>query len=154
VLAMESGIPEITNDNTLELEQAIVTDPIQDDVWNELGWIHGGMLWTCDKNYSSVRKIGKRLFICNGLPLQATEEALTKHREELIELLYTFFPSLRKNGLTISHSWTGLLLYATDNQPHIIQKDGYYEIFGLGGNGLTNGTMCGKLLAESLARNE
>ena len=106
------------------------------------------MLWTTEaEDYASARKIGNRLFICKVLPLEPTPEDVEENKLWQLNKLRSFFPKLPED-IEITHQWTCRMLESSENHPYIGLKDGCYEAFGHGGNGLTNGMMAGKMLAE------
>lgn len=150
VVAIESNKADLAKDRGIvKRELALVTEPLSDEDISALSWDKGGMFWNTGGNYIAIRKIGKRLFLNGSININPSEEELADAQEKIIERCFAFIPNLPKEKLIISHRWTGLLLYPSRNRPFITKQNGYYELFGNGGNGLTNGIMIGKLLIES-----
>ncbi len=148
IIALESANRELPADATLYRSQAVVTEPLSDDVLARLDWKKGGMLWPTGEDYIALRLIGKRFFWCKNLSLNPTEKELEENREWQINKIISFFPSLTKDDLIVSHVWTGLMVSASDYHSHIRNTNGYYEIFGHSGLGLTHGILTGKLISE------
>lgn len=148
VVALESANPNIIGDAKIVRSQAIVTEPLSEEVCAEMDWNIGGMLWTTGEEYISCRRIGRRLFTCKELPIQPTAQETADNRDWQLNKLRAFFPMLAKESLEVSHRWSGLMVNTSNYRPRIRKRDGYFEIFGNAGNGLTNGIMTGKLLAE------
>ena len=128
--------------------QALVTEPLSNEVLASLDWTVGGMLWTLGTEYASVRKIENRLFVCRGLSVDPTPQEIEENKEWQIRKLLSFFPTLTSEDISISHQWSGLMVETPLSRPFVDVRNGWYEAFGHSGNGLTNGIMCGKLLAE------
>lgn len=145
VLAIEQSTPEAGA--RPRREQAIVTAPLPADSLAALRWEHGNMLWESIADYYSLRRIGERIFICNDVPLDADEEMLAKHREGMLDRIASTLAIPRPR---IAYHWTGILIQTPGFLPTIRCKDGVYEVFGHSGNGLTQGTITGKILAEHL----
>jgi gamma-glutamylputrescine oxidase len=155
VLAMESLNPHISKEeSTVIRSQAIVTEPFSDEKMKELDWDFGGMFWTVDGDYISCRKIGNRLFTCKALSLNPTREEMEENKQWQINKMLTFFPMLLKDDIKISHQWSGLMVDTHNYRSYIRIKAGCYEVGGHGGNGLTNGIICGQVFAESLINKE
>ena len=148
VVAIESANSNMGQGVKIVRSQAVVTEPLSKEKWDEIDWQIGGMLWTTGEEYISCRKIGIRLFACKNLPINPTKEELIDNENWQITKLLSFFPTLKKEGLRISHRWSGLMVSTSDYHPHIQNNNGYYEIFGHSGNGLTNGMLTGKLLTD------
>lgn len=151
VVAIESNSQNISKNTAMFRSQAIVTEPLSENKIKEMDWDKGGMLWPTDDEYITCRKIENRLFSCLDVSLQATEKDLQKNRESQVNKIVSFFPTLTKDDLNISHCWTGLILSTKDYRSYITSKNGYYEIYGHSGLGLTNGIMTGKVLADHFA---
>lgn len=150
VVAIESNKADLAeNYGIVKRELALVTEPLSDKNISILSWNKGGMFWETGSNYIAVRRIENRLFINGSINLNPSEKDLVNAQEKIIERFLAFVPSLPKENFIVSHRWTGLLLYPNRNRPFITKQNGYYELFGNGGNGLTNGVIIGKLLVES-----
>lgn len=149
VLAIESATENLLPEQGEVIrEQALVTEPLSEEEFADLDWRTGGMFWTSGRDYYTIRRIGSRLFISDGVSLDATEAELKQHEQKLIDLIHQSFPVLKRADIRTSHRWNGLLLMTARSRPYIGTRNGVYEIFGHGGNGLTNGILAGKLLAE------
>jgi len=149
VVALESAGPRSDQKTHIVCEQAIVTEPLLEQQLEGLDWRIGGMFWTMGEDYYNIRKIGTRLFISHVINLDPTEEQLRVHREHLIDVMTHRLPTLKKQDLRISHYWTALVLRVSRDWPYIDSSTGYYQLFGNGDFGFTNGIMLGKVLAES-----
>jgi gamma-glutamylputrescine oxidase len=149
VLALESANPYITEKEAeIIRSQAIVTEPLSDEKINSLNWSRGGMFWVAGSDYISCRKIGNRIFACKVLPIKPTPEEMEKNKEWQISKLLSFFPTLSRKDIVVSHQWSGLMVDTHNHRPYIRENNGCYEVYGQGGNGLTNGIMCGKLISD------
>ena len=151
VLAIESTMENLLPEQGKVIrEQAIVTEPLTGKQMASLDWNIGGMFWTAGSDYINIRKIDNRLFASYGINMDPSEAELDNQMQEQINLILKFLPTLKKEDIKVSHRWTGLLLITNRSRPYVIERNGVYEIFGYGGNGLTNGMTAGKLLAEHL----
>lgn len=149
VLAIESTNPHITEaEAKIIRSQAIVTAPLSDEKMAALDWSLGGMFWLVGSDYISCRKFGNRLFTCKVLPINPTTEEMEKNKQWQIDKLLSFFPTLDKKDIVVSHQWSGLMVETLNYRPYIRENGGCYEVCGLGGNGLTNGNILGKSLAD------
>ncbi len=149
VVALESVSPYVsTKDVTIVCSQAMVTEPLSDEQLSSLDWNMGEMLWPADYDYICCRKIGNRLFICKPLSVHATLEEMRQNRQGQIGEILSFFPTLIEDDLIISHAWSGLMVDTHNERPYVREQDGCYEVGGCGGNGLTNGVMIGKIIAD------
>lgn len=152
VLAVESGMDGLLpQQGRVVNEQAIVTDPLTDAQFASLDWQTGGMFWPTGSDYINIRKIGKRLFASYHISMNPSDQEQARQQQKQLELICKYLPTLKQTELKISHCWTGLLLITERSRPYIGKQNGVYEIFGSGGNGLTNGMLAGKILAEHLA---
>jgi gamma-glutamylputrescine oxidase len=149
VVATESDNLHALEQNTnLIRSQALVTAPLPSDILANLDWTIGEMLWTTeDTEYASVRRIDNRLFICKALPLEPTSEDIETNKQWQLNKLKVFFPKFPQE-IEITHQWSCRMLESIQNHPYIGIRNDCYEAFGHSGNGLTNGMMAGKMLAE------
>ena len=154
IVATESQNKRRFADAQVRREIAVVTEEIPSETWKKLGWDKGGMFWTAGGDYISARKIGSRLFINGSCALDPSAAELDAAQEKTLAVFLGFFPNLPKEKLIVSHRWTGLLMYPNRNLPFVTNENGYWELFGCGGNGLTNGIMLGKIIAEHFSGNE
>jgi glycine/D-amino acid oxidase-like deaminating enzyme len=151
LLALESGKQDLAEEEGMIIsELAFVTEPLAEADWMHLDWHHGGMFWTTGEHYLTARKIGARLFLNGAISLDPSQEVIQQTAGDLIKRFLNRFPDIERSTIVPSHVWTGRLLYPKRNLPHIRVTERGYELFGNGGNGLTNGIMLGRLAAESL----
>ena len=149
VLAMETNIPEIEITNAeIKRELGMVTEPLPLEVFDKMDWNKAAMFWSTGYDYVPVRKIGNRLFFNDSVVLNPSEQNLEEVQNKIIKSFFKIFPSISDISIKVSHRWTGLLLYPNDNKPTIREIEGHYEVFGCGGNGLTNGIILGKTLID------
>ncbi len=149
VLATESGNTEIpATECVVERSQVILTEPLSDEVISQIDWPVGGMLWSGGANYASVRKVDNRLLIIKGMGLEEGSET------QLLNTLTDFFPTLKQSRVDVSNFWNCPMLLSKRHRPFVGQRNGHYEVFGHGGNGLTNGIMMGKIMADFLSGSE
>jgi gamma-glutamylputrescine oxidase len=144
VVATETGNLEQT-ECVVENMTSFITEPLSDLAMEKIDWRMGSMMWSGGANYSSVRKVGNRLLMMKGLSPDQDRE------EHLRSLVLVFFPTLKEGSVTFSHIWKCAMLMPGRNRPFVGERRGYYEIFGQGGNGLTNGIMMGKIMADFFA---
>ncbi|MDB5188803.1 MAG: glycine/D-amino acid oxidase [Candidatus Nomurabacteria bacterium] len=150
VLCLETSDPSITPaQGRIAREQAIVTEPLTDEQMANIDWPKGGMLWTEEPDYINIRKIGNRLFTSYSISLQPTSDERDQNREQLLEFIHHCLPGLKTQDIAISHCWEGLLFYTERSRPYIGKRNGLYQVYGQGGNGLTHGVLAGKILADS-----
>ena len=150
VLCLETNHPTLTAEQgTLVREQAIVTEPLTDTQIASLDWPVGGMFWTEEPDYTNIRKIGNRLFTSYSVSLHPTSDELRQHRDRLLKFIHLYLPSLQVEDIKISHCWEGLLFYTSRSRPYVGKSNGIHEVYGQSGNGLTNGILAGKILADS-----
>lgn len=151
IVATETWKSDLSpTEGDIRRELALVTEPLGDDAFTSLTWNQGGMFWTTDLNYIAVRRIGTRLFLNAGIEISPDNEQIKSDEEKLITDVVAYFPTLHRGMISISHKWTGLLLYPSRSLPFITTDSGHIELYGNGGNGLTNGIMLGKIAAEYL----
>jgi gamma-glutamylputrescine oxidase len=149
IVAIETAKSDILADQgVIKREIALVTEPLTPENISRLNWHQGGMFWSTEENYLTVRKIEDRLFLNGSIDMNPSEKDLDIAQEKVIGRFLSFAPRIPREGINISHRWTGLLLYPNRNRPYITEKNGYYELFGNGGNGLTNGIMLSKLIVD------
>lgn len=149
VIAVESDMQEIETTNAIvKRELAMVTDPLPKEFFENMKWEKGGMFWNTGYDYVPVRKIQNRLLFNDSVSLNSSEQDLQQCQKRAFNSFFKLFPNIPRDQIFISHFWTGLLLYPKSNKPTIREKEGQYEIFGSGGNGLTNGIMLGKTLVD------
>jgi len=151
VLAMERNTPSMSEERCFMWgHQGIVTEPLAEDAVAALDWNTGRALWTIGDDYVSLRKIGSRLFFSSIIQPDLPEPEWEAARNRALGRFMEYFPSLRNAGLIVSHHWTCVLVYPHTQRPYLGNPNGYYEVFGHGGNGLTSGILLGKVLADSL----
>lgn len=149
VIAIEGDNRFLDSDKvTITHEQAIVTEPLLDEILDVLDWKIGGMFWTTGEDYYNIRKIDGRLFTSGRISADFTEKDLDTHRNILLEIIKQRLPSLKRESLTISHCWTAVTVKSSQEQTVIKNENGIYKIFGNGDFGFTNGIMAGKCIAE------
>lgn len=150
VVAIESNKKDLPqNSGKIECEQIAVTEEFSEEELSKLGWDKGGMLWPIGTSYLVIRKLGKRLLLNTGMYIDCLLDDVYTNEQKMLDLLIQYFPELDREAISFSHHWTGYLLHPTRFFPHITTVNGYVEIFGQGGNGLTNGIMTGKMVADS-----
>jgi glycine/D-amino acid oxidase-like deaminating enzyme len=153
--ALETGEPHLKRDEEVaNRELALVTEPFSDQDLAQGGWDIGGMLWTTGSDYLVARKVGNRIFLNVDLPLHPAESDLDEAQAGAVREFGILFPDFPIGKLKVSHRWAGLLLYPERYRPSIVPRGNGFEIYGCGGNGLTNGIMLGQLVAEALQGKE
>lgn len=93
----------------------IVTDPLPDAVWNEIGWEHADTLGDLAHVYTYAQRTadGRIAFGGRGVPYRYASHVDTDGRTQrrtvasLTRLLHTAFPATR--GTSIAHAWSGVL---------------------------------------------
>lgn len=155
IVAIESNKTDLQpSEGSLTRELVVVTEPFSSEDMSALEWNKGEMFWNTDSDYIAVRKIGNRLFLNGSCDLEPTQEDMDTILAALIKRFFAFAPHILEEKIIPAYCWTGLLLYPARNRPFVREKDGYYELFGNGGNGLTNGIMLGQMMAGSLEGRE
>ncbi|MGH9878802.1 MAG: NAD(P)/FAD-dependent oxidoreductase, partial [Nitrososphaerales archaeon] len=125
--------------------QVIVTKPLNP---GKLGWKSGHMLWETVLNYPAVRFWDNRLMISKEIAHNAKARQRKRYAQQLVKTLMRFFPMLAKKDLVISHSWECKVVHSPRRIFTILHKNGVYYPYGCAGNGLTHGTLAGKILAD------
>ncbi len=153
IVAIESQFPVAPDDGVVKRELGLVTEPLSADALGRLGWNNSGMFWNISEGeYISVRRIHDRIFLNGGgLSIDATEQDMYDAATRVINNFLPYFPLLKKEDIVLSHMWSGLLLYPKRLVPRIVTTDGWYALYGNGGNGLTNGIMLGQLVVRLIS---
>jgi glycine/D-amino acid oxidase-like deaminating enzyme len=127
----------------------ILTEPLSDDLWKELGW-EGREGWVdLRRLHNYVRVTGKRILFGGrvlyhfGVESPQQSEAIYDrlHRE----LLKTF-PCLE--GVSISHRWCGPVAVTWRRTPLVGKSGNIHYALGYTGMGVSLGTLCGRVMAD------
>lgn len=144
LVAIETETPFISSHR--KCAQVIATKPLKNP--EKLGWKYGHMLWESVPHYNVIRFSHNRLMITKDIIRNATEQQKKAHARQLQKTLLKYFPILTKNDVAISHRWDCLVMHTPRNIFSISHEKGVYYAYGCSGNGLTNGTFAGKLVAD------
>jgi glycine/D-amino acid oxidase-like deaminating enzyme len=136
----------------------ILTEPLSDDLWKELGWAGRQCYVDLRRLHNYVRLTGKRILFGGRVLYHFGVESPRKlepiyarlHRE----LVHTF-PCLE--GVTITHRWCGPVAVTWRRTP-IVGRTGkaenLYYALGYTGMGVSLGTLCGRALADLVLGND
>lgn len=136
----------------------VVTEPIPDDLWQEIGWrdrepvtgggVHGGYLQrTFDQRiaFGAFRTVYPfRSRISDDLDRQ---DSIHAHAQASA---YDWFPLLRLHGLRFTHAWGGVFGMPRDRMP-VMSYDpstGIASARGYTGEGVATSNLAGRVLAD------
>jgi gamma-glutamylputrescine oxidase len=125
---------------------AIMTKPILNA--SKLGWKYGHMLWDNIPRYHAIRFSGNRLLITHNISVNASQQQKDRHAASLMRTLLKYFPSLKKNDVQISHQWDCKVVQSPRKIFSICNVNGIWHAFGCDGQGMSQGSLAGKKIAE------
>ncbi len=140
----------------------VLTEPLSDAAWEELGWDGHELLsshrYTVD--YLSRTIDGRILFGGRGAPYHfgsRISPAYDRHgptHDLLRDQLRTWFPSL--TGVRFSHAWGGPLGMPRDWMPtfHLDADSGIGGAYGYTGQGVATSNLAGRVLADLIVTGE
>ncbi len=136
----------------------ILTEPLADAHWNEIGW--SGRKGYSDKRrvHNYVRLTGRRILFGGRVRYHFGLESPRKIEEIYANLrgeLLATFPSLR--DVRITHRWCGPVAISVRRTPEIGRtgRDGnIFYALGYSGMGVSLGTLSGRVLADLVEGNE
>ncbi len=151
-IALESYNPAAkAHQSRFKPMQLIATAPLSPSAYRRLGTKGGQLIWDGNIDYHTCRIVGKRVLIGRDLhPHQVNPQGLESHKHDLLKTLLRFFPKLRSHDIKVSHQWHGSTVHVKQAIPRIGEYRGAHHAFGFGGNGLTQGTLAGRIFAEYL----
>jgi glycine/D-amino acid oxidase-like deaminating enzyme len=144
IVAIESKTPFLRPHR--KNAQVIVTNPLRNAA--KLGWKRGHMLWEVGLHYHAVRFWNNRLMVAKEIPNNSTERQKKVHAEKMVRLLLRDFPVLSKDDVSVSHRWDCFVVHSQRGIFTISHEHGVYYVYGCAGNGLTHGTLAGKIFAD------
>jgi len=147
LVAIEAETPFISSHR--RSAQVIATKPLKNP--KKLGWKYGHMLWESVPHYNVIRFSHNRLMITKDIIRNATEKQKKVHALQMQKTLLQYFPMLAKSDVAISHRWDCLVMHTPRKIFSIAHEKGVYYAYGCLGNGLTNGTFAGKLVADNFS---
>ncbi|MEJ0053883.1 MAG: FAD-binding oxidoreductase [bacterium] len=154
ILATESALPDLRKEEgRIIREIALVTEPLSEEATVRMDVKRRAMFWGTDDEING-RWIGDRLFLNGDTALEPSADDFERDKRKILDTFLGYFPQLDRSELRFSHEWSGLLLYPAHYHPLILEHNGYYKVFGQNGNGLTNGIMTGKMIADSFLGKE
>ncbi len=136
----------------------ILTEPLPDDLWKELGWSGRQGYSDARRIHNYVRVTGKRILFGGRVAYHFGMEA-PAGRERIYDRLYQemleTFPCL-EGVVSITHRWCGPVAITRRHTPLIGRtgkKDNIYYAMGYSGMGASLATLAGRVLAD-LVRGE
>jgi glycine/D-amino acid oxidase-like deaminating enzyme len=134
----------------------IVTEPLPDAVWDEIGWGGSELLGDCANAYCYAQRTadGRIALGGRGIPYRFGSRTDTDGRtqdwtiESLVQTLHALFPATRDVG--IDHAWCGVLGVPRDWCASVTfdRVSGLGSAGGYVGNGLTTTYLAGHTLAD------
>ncbi len=124
---------------------AIMTKPMLNV---KLGWKYGHMLWDNIPRYHAIRFSGNRLLITHYISASASQQQKDRHAAAMIRTLLKYFPALKKNDVQISHQWDCKVVQSPRKIFSICNVNGIWHAFGCDGQGMSQGSLAGKIIAE------
>ncbi len=126
--------------------QVIMTKPLRNP--GRLDWKRGRMVWEAGYPYHAIRFSHNCLFIGGEISTKASEKDKRKHAHAMVLTLLRYFPALTKKDVSIASRWECLVTHSPRRIFTISNEHGVYYAYGCAGNGLTHGTLAGKLFAD------
>ncbi len=134
----------------------IVTDPLPDAVWAEIGWAGEELLGDCAHAYSYAQRTadGRIAIGGRGVPYRfgsrTDRNGVTQRATigQLTRLLHDAFPAVR--SIPIAHAWCGVLGVGRDwaSTVRFDASSGLGTAGGYVGNGLTTTNLAGRTLRD------
>ncbi|MGH3457261.1 NAD(P)/FAD-dependent oxidoreductase [Aeromicrobium sp.] len=132
----------------------IVTEPLGDRVWDEIGWSGSELLGDCANAYCYAQRTadGRIALGGRGIPYRFGSRTDTDGRtqdwtiESLLRTLHALFPSTR--DVRIAHAWCGVLGVPRDWCASVTYGQGLGSAGGYVGSGLTTTYLAGRTLAD------
>ena len=125
---------------------AIMTKPISGS--SKIGWKYGRMLWENIPRYHAIRFSGNRLLITRDISPIASLTQKDRESASMIRTLLKYFPSLKKKDVRISHQWDCKVAQSSRKIFSICNVNGIWHAFGCSGQGMSQGSLAGKIIAE------
>ncbi len=129
----------------------ILTEPLSDDLWKELGWVGREGYVDLRRLHNYVRVTGKRILfggrVLYHFGVESPRQAAPIYDRLYRELLQTF-PCLE--GVSISHRWCGPVAVTWRKTPIVGCAGNIYYALGYTGMGVSLGTLCGRVMADLL----
>jgi glycine/D-amino acid oxidase-like deaminating enzyme len=130
----------------------ILTEPLSNDLWKELGWPGRTCYVDMRRLHNYVRVTGKRILFGGRVRYHFGVEPQTQLEPiygRLYRELLDKFPCLE--GVSISHRWCGPVAVTWRRTP-IVGRAGkasnLYYALGYTGMGVSLGTLCGRVMAD------
>jgi glycine/D-amino acid oxidase-like deaminating enzyme len=142
----------------------VLTEPIPDDVWEEIGWQNRELLSSqrLTVDYLQRTADGRIMFGGRGAPYQfgsRIADAFDRHdptHAMLRRLCYEWFPVLRLHGIRFTHAWGGPLGVPRDWMPTMRYdaRSGIAIACGYTGQGVATANLSGRILADLITGRE
>jgi len=136
----------------------VLTEPIPDELWNELGWSNRELLSSqrLTVDYLQRTADGRIMFGGRGAPYRfgsRIADAFDRHgptHEMLRQMCYEWFPALRLHGIRFTHAWGGPLGVPRDWMPTMRYdpRTGIAMACGYTGQGVATANLAGRILAD------
>ena len=143
-------------DKTVSLSSFIVlTEPLSDSVWSELGWVGREGYSDLRRMHNYVRLTGKRILFGGRVLYHFGVESPAKieriYQGLRTEMVRTF-PCLEDVG--IAARWSGPVAITERRTPFIGRTGNIFYAMGYSGMGVSLGTLAGQVLADVVVGNE
>jgi glycine/D-amino acid oxidase-like deaminating enzyme len=134
----------------------VVTEPLSDDAWSEIGWRRSELIGDCANAYCYAQRTadGRIALGGRGIPYRYGSRTDTDGRtqdwtiDSLTATLHALFPSTR--DVRIGHAWCGVLGVPRDWRASVAfdASTGLGSAGGYVGSGLTTTFLAGRTLAD------
>jgi glycine/D-amino acid oxidase-like deaminating enzyme len=153
-----SGLPKLRRQIIPSTSHMVVTEPLDDDVWANIGWEHRGVVTASGSagGYLNKTKDGRIAFGPFGsvYPFGSRVTDDLDRQEHIFERgrqsAYDWFPILRLRGVRFTHSWGGVFGMPRDRMPVMSydQASGVATARGYSGEGVATSNLSGRVLAD------
>ena len=150
-----SGL-RVVRDETVSLSSFIIlTEPLSDSVWSELGWEGREGYSDMRRIHNYVRLTGKRILfggrVLYHFGVEPPEKIQRIYQGLRTEMVRTF-PCLEDVG--IAARWSGPVAITRRRTPFIGRTGNIFYAMGYSGMGVSLGTLAGRVLADVVVGNE
>ena len=150
-----SGLRAVRDETVALSSFIILTEPLSDSVWSELGWRGREGYSDLRRVHNYVRLTGRRILFGGrvlyhfGVESPAKIESIyAQLRTEMVQT----FPCLEDVG--IERRWSGPVAITRRRTPFIGQNGNISYAMGYSGMGVSLGTLAGRVLADVVVGNE
>ena len=150
-----SGLRAVPDETVSLTSFIILTEPLSDSVWSELGWEGRAGYSDFRRIHNYVRLTGKRILFGGRVLYHFGVESPAKIGriyERLRTEMVRTFPCLEDVG--IAARWSGPVAITRRRTPFIGRTGNIFYAMGYSGMGVSLGTLAGRVLADIVVGNE